>query len=1075
MVRWEFKNNFLFILSDKNDNIIHTSKWPEFAKENISQFAILKELIENGFGEMREYEYEIDVYEILNLSDIDKKILDLPSQYPYEIYITSIGQLNQNTFMMKYGFYDFVPNGNDLHPNSNGPILYFNDRQYSLSLNQYKLCKAIDEYNMLDQSSKSFNGNLIRFSEIKNLSLDAAGILDLYLNNQNVVNPEKIKIDINYGDEILNLSPIIDIPEIGNFEKAFNQFNSIRDNYPINNNEGGITRVVFSDVQKNELIKLKAHQKISDKKTINDIVEHPEKYFDDEILDFTVFYSDRVKEIGVYKPKFYPFICPYKSQWIPGILVKDRIDGEKRVHIKNEQELRGFYDAIEEANLKGAKEVNWGDLTLPVYDARRIYLLAEKQINQPNGPAISPEQAKKDDILIIKENAEILEYTKPIGSIKEVVHNFYAIKNLDSSINLKEHQKEGIAWLQALIDSQPGCLLADDMGLGKTLQLLYLIEWHAQNKNNTKPYLVVAPVTLLENWESEYKRFFKPTSLELKLLYGNIPLSKNYEERSVELLNKKHLILTNYETIKNYQFNICAVDYALVVLDEAQKIKTPGTLITNVAKALKADFKIAMTGTPVENTLVDIWSIVDFALPGLLGNAKEFAREFQKPLKDEHTDVVALGNRLRDRIGVFIKRRLKQDVLKELPNKIDDENSKIKRLMPSKQLERYRAEINRVKNPEITTKDGRSNILSALWNIRDISDHPYLIDSNIVNYSSKELIESSAKLQVMIQLLETIKTKNEKVIVFTDRRETQKMLQKVVFDSFSILPSIINGDTPTIKKSNNTSKLSRQQTIDIFQTRSGFNVIIMSQLAAGLGLNVTAANHIIHYSRHWNPAKENQATDRAYRIGQVKDVYVYYPMAIANDFDTFDIILDRLLQRKKLLAQNTLFPTEQAEINPDELYEGIFNPDIGEAVSPLNITDIFNLQPNLFEAYIAALFSNLGKEVYLTPSSNDKGADVVVIDGTESLLIQVKQSKFPLSLNAVQEIVGAKAYYKSLYHEEFIPAIATNSNLTESTSILAKENNVKIMDRNFIKDNQEKLKLTISDVHSQESMRLNKI
>lgn len=1076
MFRWKFKNNFVFDLIETNGTTIQTSKWYEFSQENISQLAILKELIENGFAEIREYECEINVFEILKLDNIDKQILDLPSPYPYEIYISSIGQLNQNTFLLKYRFYDFVPNGNDLNPDKNGPLLSINNRKYLLSNNQFKLCKAIDEYNSLNQSEKSFNGNLIRFSEIKSLSQEAAGILDLYLGNQNVVNPEKIKVDINYQGDSLQITPVIELQGIQNFETAFNQFNSIRDNYPLRNDEGGITRVVFNDHQKAELEKIKSHRKVTDNEVISKIVEHPEEYFDDEIIDFSVFYSDRVKEIGLYKPKFYPFICPYKSQWIPGVLIKDRIDGEKRIHIKSEQELQNFQRAILEANEQGLKDVDWGDIRIPLHDARRIYLLADKQIHRPDEPAVSPEQAKKDDVLIIKENAEILEYTKTIKPIKDFVHKFYSIKNLNPSIELKNHQKEGIAWLQSLVDVQPGCLLADDMGLGKTLQLLYLIEWHSQLKSSIKPYLVVAPVTLLENWESEYERFFKPNSLDLKVLYDKIPLSKSYNEKSVELLNKKQLILTNYETIKNYQFNICAVDYAIVVLDEAQKIKTPGTLITNVAKALKADFKIAMTGTPVENTLVDIWSIIDFALPGLLGNAKEFAREFQKPLKDENTDVVKLGNLLRDRIGIFIKRRLKQDVLSELPNKIDNESSKIKMLMPPKQLQRYKTEINRVNTPGmISTTDGRKNILSALWNIRDISDHPYLVDSTITNYSSSDLIESSAKLQIMIQVLETVKRKNEKVIIFADRKETQKMLQKVVFDSFNILPSIINGDTPTIKKNNDSTKLSRQQTIDKFHAKAGFNAIVMSQLAAGLGLNVTGANHIIHYSRHWNPAKENQATDRAYRIGQEKKVYVYYPMAIAPDFESFDIILDKLLSRKKLLAQNTLFPTEQAEINPDDLYESVFVSNTEEVNSVLTDDDIFNLNPNLFEAAIAAIFSKQGKEVYLTPNSNDKGADVVVIDNGGNLLIQVKQSKSPISLNAVQEIVGAIAYYKFLYQVEFQPAIVTNNCLTDSAELLAKENKVMILNKNFISEHQQKLKISISDIHAQESRRLQKI
>jgi HJR/Mrr/RecB family endonuclease len=301
------------------------------------------------------------------------------------------------------------------------------------------------------------------------------------------------------------------------------------------------------------------------------------------------------------------------------------------------------------------------------------------------------------------------------------------------------------------------------------------------------------------------------------------------------------------------------------------------------------------------------------------------------------------------------------------------------------------------------------------------------------------------------------------------------MLQKVVFDTFNLFSSIINGDTPTIRKSNDNTKLSRQQTIDRFQSINGFNVVIMSQLAAGLGLNVIGANHVIHYSRHWNPAKENQATDRAYRIGQEKDVFVYYPMAVAEEFESFDIILDKLLSRKKFLAESTLFPTEQAEVTPDDLFEGVFQTGQEAYIKPLTTEEINNLYPSLFEAYIATIFNKLEQTVYLTPLSNDKGADIVVLGIENKYLIQVKQSKSSISPSAVQEIVGAKAYYQNIYKTEFKTAIATNGHLTETAALLAKENDVKIFDTDFINKTQLNLKITISEVQNQESLRLVKI
>ena len=287
-----------------------------------------------------------------------------------------------------------------------------------------------------------------------------------------------------------------------------------------------------------------------------------------------------------------------------------------------------------------------------------------------------------------------------------------------------------------------GCLLADDMGLGKTLQLLYFIEWHCQISSENKPYLIVAPVSLLENWENEYQKFFAPQNLSLFKLFGSTNLTKTFDsvqnKKEALQLQKQQIILTNYETIRNYQATLCLVDFAVVALDEAQKTKTPGTLVTNACKALKADFKIAMTGTPVENTLIDIWCIIDFAVPGLLGNAKDFAKEFQKPLKEEETDIVQLTERLRNKIGLYIKRRLKKDVAKDLPKKYDNEDSRLKRVMPSAQLERYKNEVEIANSTEQSGIQGRNQKLKSIWALRDISDHPYLLDNQILNYTSDE-------------------------------------------------------------------------------------------------------------------------------------------------------------------------------------------------------------------------------------------------------------------------------------------------------------------------------------------------
>lgn len=1078
-------NNFSFFILNELGYKVPVSDWEELQSEFLSQLAILNELYDNGFADYTETSCEFENINVFKLSEIDQQILELPNLYPYEIFIESDGVLTHNTFKFKYGFYDFAPNGTKLKSNRNGAIIKVEGNEYLLSEKQYQICKAIDEFNILADDDKGNVINLKKLSELKMLSKESGLTLDHFLNNQELFIPERIKLDINFNNGVLEILPSVEIENATVFTNMFDRLPMIRDVYPVLGKNGETTRVVISENQKAELQKVKAKRKVSDRSDIQEIIEHPELFFNDEEVDFTVFYSERVKEIGIYSPKFYPFASPYKSQWIPGIVIKDKVHGEKRIYFKSQEKLSDFIKQKENAVREKKQTVQWEDTEIPLEEAEKFIKTAKKQFENPNKP-VKQEKKTDHEVLIIKENAELTEFSNGNELPENLKDNFYCISNLENGIALKEHQKKGISWLQSLFkENFAGGLLADDMGLGKTLQLLYFIEWHCQHCDDNKPYLIVAPVSLLENWENEYEKFFSPQNLPLCKLYGSVALTKENNpvknQQDAKRLQFKQIILTNYETVRSYQISLGLIDFAVIALDEAQKIKTPGTLITNASKALKADFKIAMTGTPVENTLVDIWCIMDFAVPGLLGNAKDFAKEYQKPLSDENTDIKALTEQLRNNIGIFIKRRLKKDVAKDLPTKHDNEKSRIKKVMPSIQLERYKQEIEIANNAEIEGVEKRNQKLKSLWAIRDISDHPFLLESQILNFPSDELIASSSKLQTTIEILSDIKSKSEKVIVFADRRETQRMLQKIFYEIFGIFTSIINGDTPTTKQLEGKTKLSRQQTIDCFQAVEGFNVIIMSPIAAGVGLNVTKANHILHYTRHWNPAKEEQATDRAYRIGQEKDVFVYYPMAIfpedmkdeeGNRLKSFDEILDSLLNNKKALANNTLFPTEQAELTPDELFGNIFDTKIESKPKIQTITDIDRLNPNLFEAIIAAIYKKQGFEVYLTPYSNDKGVDVVVLKGGENYLIQAKQTRFLVGNEAIQEVYTAKKYYEGRFKELFDLIVITNNDYSSSAEILAKSNGIKLLRRRQLESLITANEITIFDINKMESQRM---
>ena len=919
MLYQKINNEGLVFSVNIDGNNIDFNEWSE-TNERIYYIPLVN-LVNNGYARLTKYECIVPFENIYYLDEEEKQILDIPETYNKAMRLRSINTLNMPEFQYTLDFLTHVPDGDLLLFQRNENIITCGTSKYLLSEKQFELINKVEAFNKKEKSEKTIDFNLRSFGEIKTLAQKANCKLDNYLANENVHIPE-IKINIEKD----STGGCIIEPGINNsnneelnqkFKEKFKEMIEVKSQYTIVGKNGELTRIPIDKKQKENLDKIKIF-KYKPRKEKEKIIEHPTEYFDPEVIDLSEFYSDRVIEIGIYKPKFYPFICPYKSCWIAGATIKTPENGTTKITIKSEEELEDLKTSIQEAKEQKRNIVNHSNIQLNIDDAIFLFKIAEKQLKRPDKVIQINNYSEREErkVLIIEENAENTGYTLKQRNI-ENKGKYTLFKNpyLNQSFSLKNHQEEGIAWLQYLYKNKAsGCLMADDMGLGKTLQILYFIDWHYRKHTNYKPYLIVAPVSLLENWENEYDKFFSLPKLSInKLTSKEVP--RQFNKEVIATMQKMDIILTNYESLRISQLNFCAVEFDIVVLDEAQKIKSPGTLITNAAKALKSNFKIAMTGTPVENTLLDLWCIMDFCVPGLLGNAKEFAAKYQNPLKKEDTDIVALGEEVHKQLGIYFMRRLKKDVAKDLPEKHE---LKQQIQMPPLQENIYHDVINNY----LSSK--QSNMLVTIMKIREISEHPYLYNSTLSEHDFDELITTSAKLQATITFLDKIKSKNEKVILFAERKEIQKMLQKICYERYGVVYKIINGDTPSIISRQTNNKLSRQASIDDFQSINGFNIIIMSPVAAGMGLNVTAANHVIHYSRHWNPAKENQATDRAYRIGQTKDVYIYYPMAVSKNFKSFDETLDELLSRKTNLATSTIFPTERIEVKQEELGEMLF-------------------------------------------------------------------------------------------------------------------------------------------------------
>ncbi len=665
---------------------------------------------------------------------------------------------------------------------------------------------------------------------------------------------------------------------------------------------------------------------------------------DGELLDLSN-YSARVAEIGVEKPYALPFIQRrgvdldwFVDNVLYGLVVRPPDStASTLVPIKPEQ-LPEVRRAIEDAKARGESMVQIPDtqILVPIDDARRAIedlTKASEDIQKgefdPKGDRRKqgePDARPQRHQLVLKSNIDEVDHAEerigllavPSGSRPRLP------QSLRSTTGLKQHQLDGVAMLQHLLAHSPGacrgCLLADDMGLGKTLQLLTLIANSIEEDPSIDPVLVVAPVALLENWKAEIDKFFEPGALPVLTLYGSAikELRIHASEVDAELakhgitkllrkgwVGKARVVLTTYETLRDLEFTLASQDWSIMVCDEAQKIKNPSAMVTRAAKKQKVRFRIACTGTPVENTLLDLWCLFDFIQPGLLGALNQFRRTYKQPIEAKTEEQRARVEELRRLIEPQTLRRTKQGVASDvLPKKLEHDSCRTLP-MSSQQLEQYWAALARLKKQRETDP---AAVLQTLHYIRRTCSDPHWQNPEAaLRMALPQLLSESPKMRWLVEHLETLKhgskaERGEKVIIFCEFRDLQVLLQRVIRERIGLDVYVVNGDTSASLEVEN----SRQKLIDRFQKVPGFNAIVLSPLAVGFGVNIQAANHVVHFTRTWNPAKEDQATDRAYRIGQDRDVTVYYPSVVGEGFDSFDVVLHKLLAWKRELAEDML-------------------------------------------------------------------------------------------------------------------------------------------------------------------------
>jgi superfamily II DNA or RNA helicase len=540
----------------------------------------------------------------------------------------------------------------------------------------------------------------------------------------------------------------------------------------------------------------------------------------------------------------------------------------------------------------GLRLVRWRDQWVRIDAKEAAGVLARVSERKPPGSMEALRLALSGEAEVEGELAGAVEFL--LGSGRGPADGTPVPASLRAS--LRPYQERGYRWMLGNFERGLGCLLADDMGLGKTVQtiaaMLFLKEaGRLGTGRQVSGALVCAPASLLSNWERELSKF-APT-LSVCTYYGK-----------GRRLRPADVALSSYETWIRDQKKLGDLKWSLVVLDEAHYIKNPESRRAKAVKAIRSVHRLALTGTPVENNLAELWSVFDFALPGYLGSLSRFSTEYRRPIELDRSEEAA--GRLRAVTAPFIMRRLKTDdaIVADLPDKVIVDEYAV--LTPA-QAALYEAVVS--EGMARVTSSGPENrlglVLALITALKQVSNHPRNYDKESQGGS-----ERSGKSRLLLALLESAFEAGERVLVFSQYVQMLDILAGVVRDELGVEPYILHGGL---------SRKRRDEQVGRFQAERGPGVFLVSLKAGGVGLNLTAATRVVHYDLWFNPAVENQATDRAFRIGQTKNVFVHRLITR----DTIEERIDAMIASKRGLSDLTVRAGESwiADLGDAELRE----------------------------------------------------------------------------------------------------------------------------------------------------------
>jgi len=1064
---------FFKFKSDVDRDVINGSS-SELAR---AQYLVLSMLVEQGLAEKNKNEYFVNSSVVCDLDEESRQDLGLPSLWLGSIYADINGLTRASSFNIDL---------NVLSPNNRvtsayriiGPIIEFSSsHKYVLPTLMFNAFEAASIHS--DSQKKEYD-NLLYLFALQKLKDRGADIDLSHFEKSTIYQPDSVSISIEKTDD----GDLLITPNLGSgddpekIRKVIGQLDS---------DSTSSLRIGNKIVLMNEGVK-KASKYLSNKKIkrsdIKKFIENPKAFFPIDEFEIEEGFSLRITGATQFAHAYFGETEESGIDWFSKKEdVKTILPIAKVIEkITDEVEFNELVKQIKDAKNSGAKSFIYEGQAYGIGDEASVdsvmKIISEKissqdisndAVDYDSGSEFENTQCPEPivvDINLLDDEDLNSESNISKKSIDDSLCNELLLNWDGYNFKPYVHQVIGVRWIIGLYLSQnkikddgKGALLADDMGLGKTFMALssiqHLYRISEEKNEQKKPALIVAPLSLVQNWYDEVEKVFSISPFrDIVRLQADADLP-NYriggrethailEEDGVANINYSlkigdifggerldvdgRLVITTYQALSDYQFSLREINWGVVVFDEAQNIKNPNTFASRAARGLLADFKLVTTGTPVENSLRDYWTLMETAKTGFLGTYQNFRETYISPIAraagDEVEEIRAnIGRSLRDKVGALMLRRIKEDNLDALPEKkiyvgVDSSEWEYKASlgpeMKGFQKEAYESIIN------TATSDSEEYAIAALQKLRAVSLHPRLLNGGSFKnyYSSNELMgvfEESSKLISIISVIHEVRQRNEKCIIFCVNKALQKFLSLALGNYFGLgVVSIINGDAKAVAKKPNVE--TRKSLISDFEERSGFNLIIMSPVAAGVGLTVVGANNVIHYERHWNPAKEAQATDRVYRIGQSKSVNIYIPILKHPELESFDENLHKLLTVKTQL-RDAVVTVETVKPKPSGIKDRVNFPD--HILTAQNLSDIGWKD---FEALVAELFS---KKINATScqltSVNDHGADAVVFNDTNSYLIQCKhtQSSNYGSAKAVTEVKNAEPYYQKAYNRKF--------------------------------------------------------